>query len=163
MLCYYQQQVTYRRDDMLKHGKKKVPSMNEGDNIPSPMVGDRVFISPFHPGGTTKYDGKYAFILKKSKTRYRLRVEGLKDKGIYRWCAIKDAKKVSVDDSKDMHEGEKIMHTFQKQLEALIAKTNAISKEKGVENFVNHHTISTLMEMALQKQKKNELDINRQI
>ena len=85
---------------MLKHDK--VTSMNEGDNDPSPEVGDRVFISPFHPGGTTKYDGKYAVILKKSKTRYRLRVEGLKDKSIYLWCPIKDAKKVSVDNCKDM-------------------------------------------------------------
>ena len=148
---------------MLKHGKKKVPSMNEGDNIPSPMVGDRVFISPFHPGGTTKYDGTYAAILKKRKKCYWLRVEGLKDKGIYCWCPIKDAKKVSVEDTKAMHEGEKIMHTFYKQLEALMAKTNAISKEKGIKKNLNHHTISTLMEMALQKQRKNKLGINRKI
>ena len=59
--------------------------MNEGDNDPSPEVEDRTFISPSYPGGTTKYDGKYAVILKKSKTRYQLPMEGLKEKGIYRW------------------------------------------------------------------------------
>ena len=44
-----------------------------------------------------------------------------------------------------------------------MAKTIAISKEKGVEHFVQHNTISILMQIALHEQKRNKLDIKKKI
>ena len=107
---------------MMDNNTKVSSSTHEGENDP-PEVGDRVRISPSYPGASTKYDGMYAIILSKSKTRYRLRVEGLINKGIYRWCPIKDATKVYNNGSNNKEiEGQKIVGAFHKELKALLKK-----------------------------------------
>ena len=139
---------------MMDNHTKVSSSTHEGDNDP-PEVGDRVYISPFYPGSSTKYDSRHAVILSKSKTRYRLHVEGLVNKGIYRWCTIKDATKVSTKGAANKEiEGEKIVGVFQKELKALLKKTYT-QANKEVLDFVVKNTITILIEQALEEQKRN--------
>ena len=140
-------------------GKKKHTSSanKEEYDDDTPDIGDRVYISPFYSGCSTKYDGKYAVIISKSKTRYRLHVEGLINRGLYRWCHLKDAKKVPSIDAKKVHakkEPKNIVNSFEKQLKLILRNTHSLAQEKDVVDAVKKKTLAILIQALLEEQQE---------
>ena len=150
-------------------GKKKHTSSanKEEYDDDTPDIGDRVYISPFYSGCSTKYDGKYAVIISKSKTRYRLHVEGLINRGLYRWCHLKDAKKVPSIDAKKVHakkvpsiddkredDTKNIVNSFEKQLKLILRNTHSLAQEKDVVDAVKKKTLAILIQALLEEQQE---------